>query len=119
MRNILFTVAAAAAFAAGCGSHEQSDSGSVKSQAPRASLPPQFAFLETNLDIITLQEVTNRVGSYTRVGHLSRGDDRLAYEFDLRDGSVVLPIPTRPYEARNRVHTVQFFHSSNDFQLYP
>jgi hypothetical protein len=119
MRNIFFTVAAVALFAAGCGSHEQSVSTEVNGTAAPASLPPQFAFIQTNLDIMTLQEVTNRVGSYSRVGHLSRGDLRLAYEFDLPDGSVVLLIPTRPYEARNRVHTVQFFHSTNDFQLYP
>jgi hypothetical protein len=119
MRNILFAVAAAAVFAVGCGSHDQSGSGDAKSPAPPAFLPPGFAFIRTNLDIMTLEEVTNKVGSYSRVGHLSPDDEALAYEFDLKDGSAVLLIPERPYQSRNRVHTVRYFLSTNEFRLYP
>jgi hypothetical protein len=119
MRNFFFTVAVAAVFAAGCGSHDQNVSSDARSPAPPAFLPPGFAFIRTNLDIMTLEEVTNRVGSYTRVGRLRPDEDALAYEFDLKDGSAVILIPERPYQARNRVHMVQYFVSTNEFRLYP
>jgi hypothetical protein len=116
---ILMTGAAVGVLAAGCGSHDQSVSNEPKSPPPQASLPPQFAFIQTNLHVMTVQEVADRVGNYSRVGHLRQDDATLTYEFDLPDGSAVLLTPERPFEARNRVHSVQFFLSTNDFHLYP
>src|SRR5204863_1751455 len=84
-----------------------------------AALPPQFAFIQTKLGSITLDEVTNRIGHYSRVGHLSPDSEELTYEIDLPDHSALFVTLERPFQARNRVHRVQFFLSTNDFRLFP
>jgi hypothetical protein len=121
--DILIASITLALFAVACDSRHQTDSGSssvVTNSTPRQTpLPPQFAFIETNLDSITLEEVTNRIGPFSRVGHLGPDSPVLAYEFDLPDHSALLVILDRPFQARNRVHRAQFFLSTNDFRLFP
>jgi hypothetical protein len=118
--DILIPSIALAVVAAGCDSRPAgSSSMGTNSTFHQASLPPKFAFIETNLDVMTIEQITQRVGNYTRVGHLRQNRDELAYEFDLPDGSAVLLTPERPFQARNRVHRAQFFLSTNDFQLLP
>lgn len=119
---------ALAVFAAGCGSRHETVPEATDTDTNalhEAALPPQFAFIQTNLDSITLEEVTNKIGTYSRVGHLSLDNPELTYEFDLPDHSALLltlerPFQEeRPHQARNRVHRVRFFLSTNDFRLLP
>jgi hypothetical protein len=93
-----------------------SQTNGISGEAP---LPPQYAFIQTNLDSITLQEVTNRIGPYTRVGHLSPDDPELTFEFDMPDHSALLVMLERPFDSRNRVHRVRHLVNTNDFRLYP
>src|SRR5215831_5801524 len=116
---ILISGITLAMFAPGCGSRHEggseisaSGTNSVFHEAP---LPPQFAFIQAHLDAITLGEVTNRIGPYSHVGHLSPNDPELTYEFDLLDHGALLVSLERPFDARNRVHRVRFFPSTNDF----
>lgn len=104
------------------GSHE-TGSGTSSSQtngvSGEAPLPPQYAFIQTNLDSITLEEVTNRIGPYTRVGHLSPNSPELTYEFDMPDHAALLVMLERQFDSRNRVHRVRYVVNTNDFRLYP
>ena len=106
-----------AVFAAGC---SRSNTTSSPVAATETNLPPQFAFIQTNLDTITLEQVTASVGPYQHVGRLPEDGDAVTYEFDLPDGSAVLVVADHPTRAgRNTVHRVRFFKSTNDFQLQP
>lgn len=110
-------------FAAACGSRHEGEPGSSSSGADgmlhEAPVPAQFAFIQTNLDVITLEEVTNKIGPYSHVGHLSPDSSELTYEFDLPDHAALLVSLQRPFDSRNRVHRVRFFPSTNDFHLVP
>jgi hypothetical protein len=121
--DILIVGVVLAVFAAGCGSGQQAGlettPAGTNSPPREAPLPAQFAFIQTNLDVITLEEITNRIGQYSRVGHLSPDSPELTYEFDLPDHSALLVTLERPFQARNRVHRVQYFLNTNDFHLYP
>jgi hypothetical protein len=114
---------ALALLASSCGSRHEGGSEASSSETSGESheehLPPQYAFIETNLDTITLEEVTNRLGPYSKVGHLSPDSAELVYEFDLPDHSALLVILERPFDARNRVHRVRHIRNTNDFHLYP
>jgi len=108
---------------ASAGSRSETGLGSSSSQTNslpnEAPLPPQYRFIQTNLDSITLEEVTNRIGPYTRVGHLSPDSSELAYEFDTPDHAALLVMLERPFDSRNRVHRVQYLVNTNDFHLLP
>jgi hypothetical protein len=121
--KMLLVTMSLAAFVAGCGSHHEANPGAQAADTNalphEAPLPPQFAFIQTNLNSITLEEVTNRIGPYSRVGHLSPDSPETAYEFDLPDHATILVMLWGPYQARNRVYRVRFFRSTNDFHLYP
>ena len=109
-------------FTSSCGPRHESGSESLSPETSalhEATLPPQFAFIQTNLDVITLEEVTNKIGPYSRVGHLSRDSPELTYEFDLPDHAALLVSLERPFDSRNRVHRVRFLLSTNDFHLFP
>jgi hypothetical protein len=93
-----------------------SQTNGVPGEAP---VPPQYAFIQTNLDSITFEEVTNRIGPYTHVGHLSPDDPELTFEFDMPDHSALLVMLERPFDSRNRVHRVRHLVNTNDFHLYP
>ena len=82
-------------------------------------MPAQYRFIQTNLDSISLEEVTNRIGPYTRVGHLSPDSPELTYEFDMPDHSALLVMMERPFDSRNRVHRARYLANTNDFRLYP
>src|SRR5436190_23691991 len=62
-----------------------------------APLPAQYQFIQSNLDSISLEEVTNRIGPCTRVGHLSPDSPELTYEFDMPDHSALLVMMERPF----------------------
>ena len=121
--KILISGIMLAMFAAACGSRHEGGSEVSSSGTnvvmPEAALPPQFAFIQTNLDVITLEEVTNKIGPYSHVGHLSPDSPELTYEFDLPDHAALLVSLQRPFDSRNRVHRVRFLPSTNDFRLYP
>ena len=114
---------ALALLASSCGSRHEggSEASSLEAsgESHEANLPPQYAFIETNLDTVTLEEVTNRIGPYSKVGHLSPDSPELTYEFDLPDHSALLVILERPFDARNRVHRARHIPNTNDFHLYP
>ena len=109
--------------AVGCDSRHEGGAGTSSAEITGAShqapLPPQYTFIETNLDSITLEEVTNRIGPYTRVGHLSPDSPELTYEFDLPDHAALLVSLERQFDSRNRVHRVRYFLNTNDFHLFP
>jgi hypothetical protein len=110
---------------AGCDSRRHGNSGTSNyetNQAPgETSLPQQFAFIQTNLDSITLEDITNRIGPYSREGHLSPDSPEITYEFDFPDHSALLVTleRPRPLQAKNKVHRVRFFINTNDFHLLP
>ena len=112
-----------AVMAVGCDSRNQGGSGTPSAETSgvshEAPLPQQYAFIQTNLDSITLEEVTNRIGPYTRVGHLSPDSPELTYEFDLPDHAALLVSLERQFDSRNRVHRVRYFLNTNDFHLFP
>src|SRR5262245_2132538 len=108
--TILITGIVLAILAPACGSRhegasETSPSG-TNSSLRDAPLPPRFAFFHTNVDAITLEEVTNRIGPYSRVGHLSPNDPELTYEFDFEDHTALLVTLKRPFQSRNTVQRV-------------
>jgi hypothetical protein len=114
------------AFASSCSRHEGGSESSYSETSGAAweeHLPPEYAFIETNLDKITLEEITNKLGPYTRIGRLSlNSSDEFVCEFDLPDHSALLVVMERRLDARNRVHRVRrarFLHETNDFRLYP
>ena len=106
-----------AVMATGC---SRSDTTNPPAAVTETNLPPQFAFILKNLDVITLEEVTASVGPYQHIGRLLEDGDQVTYEFDLPDGSAVLVTADHPPRAgRNTVHRVRFFKSTNDFKLQP
>jgi len=112
------------AFVSSCGSRHEGGSESPSSETTGASheehLPPQYAFIETNLGTITLQDVIDKLGPYTKVGRLSPDNtEELVYEFDFPDHSALLVSLQRRFEARNRVYRTRFYPVTNDLHLFP
>lgn len=117
-----FALVVLVVMAPGCDSRHEGGPGDSSSKTSGASheatLPPQYTFIQTNLDSITLEEVTNRIGPYSQVGHLSPDSPELTYEFDLPDHSALLVSLERPFDSRNRVHRVRHL-NTNEFHLFP
>jgi hypothetical protein len=109
----------------GCDSRKHGDSGTSNYETNRipgeAALPQQFAFVQTNLDSITLEDITNRIGPYSRSGHLSPDSPEVTYEFDFPDHSALLISleRPRPLQAKNKVHRARFMMNTNDLHLLP
>jgi hypothetical protein len=93
-------------FETGSGSSSSQTNG-LPNEAP---LPPQYRFIQTNLDSITLEEVTNKIGPYS---------PELTYEFDMPGHAALLVMLERPFDSRNRVHRVRYLVNTNDFHLFP
>lgn len=72
----------------------------IMAPAPEG-VPKLFEFVTTNT---TVQQVVDRIGHYDHI----RGSDVLCYEYDFSNGSAVLLLPERPFQATNRIMSVNY-----------